>query len=429
MKVNMKNFVLRGDVIYSKGPNEIYAGDRVYLVCCDGKSMGVYEELPEEYADLPLIDHGDDLIVPGFVDLHVHAPQFLYRGLGMDYELLEWLDRYTFPEECRYDNMKYAEFGYSTFTRLLKESVTTRAAIFGTSHTDATMMLMDMLEESGLATYVGRVNMDRNAPDGIRETEGMVAAENTREWLKRVEKKHYKNTAPILTPRFIPSCTDTLMKELGEIQQETGLPVQSHLSENLGEIAWVQELCPWSRFYGDAYDHFGMFGGENCPTIMAHCVHSSDEEIALMKKNNVFIAHCPQSNTNLGSGIAPIRRYLDMGLKVGLGSDIAGGSSINMLEAVADAISASKLRWRLLNETQKPLSVWEGFYLVTRGGGEFFGKVGAFDPGYEFDAVIIDDSALRTAHEFDVPSRMERMFYLGDDRRVVHKYVKGKLLF
>ena len=169
------------------------------------------------------------------------------------------------------------------------------------------------------------------------------------QWLEEI-KRRYDHTYPILTPRFTPSCTDELMTELGKIQREYHIPIQSHLSENFGEIAWVKELCPTSRFYGDAYDMFGLFGtkpaaneevsnpasasSNTCPTIMAHCVHSTDEEIQMIKDQGVYIAHCPESNTDIASGIAPIRRYLDMGLHVGLGTDVAGGFSLSSLSRV-----------------------------------------------------------------------------------------------
>ncbi|MFR9190595.1 MAG: amidohydrolase family protein, partial [Anaerotruncus massiliensis (ex Togo et al. 2019)] len=151
---------------------------------------------------------------------------------------------------------------------------------------------------------------------------------------------------------------------------------------------------PWSGCYGGAYDRFGLFGGD-APTIMAHCVHSTGEEIDLMQARGVFIAHCAQSNTNLASGVAPVRAYLDRGMKVGLGTDIAGGFSLSVFRAMADAVQASKLRWRLLDDSLRPLTVPEAFYLGTKGGGEFFGKVGSFEEGYEFDAVVLDDSGFR----------------------------------
>ena len=159
--------------------------------------------------------------------------------------------------------------------------------------------------------------------------------------------------------------------------------------------------------------------------VMAHCVHSTEEEIQLIKKNQVFIAHCPESNTNLSSGVAPVRKYLDLGIKVGLGSDVAAGSSLSMFKAMTMAIQCSKLRWRLSDQELTPLKVEEVFYMATRGGGEFFGKVGAFEKGYEFDAVVIDDSNLRHPQELGIKDRLERMIYLADDRNVIAKFVNG----
>lgn len=283
---------------------------------------------------------------------------------------------------------------------------------------------MDKLEASGLVSMVGKVNMDRNSPEYLREESYMAAAEETLAWLTEVREKEYKNTLPILTPRFTPSCTDELMKELKKIQEKHNLPMQSHLSENPSEGAWVKELCPWSEVYADAYAEFGLFGGD-CRTIMAHCVYSDDKEIQMMKERGVFVAHCPESNANLSSGIAPVRRFLDEEIPVGIGSDIAGGTSENIFYAMAQAIQVSKLRWRIQDASLKPLGLEEVFYMATKGGGAFFGNVGSFEPGYEFDAVILDDSRLRYPQELGVKERLERMIYLADDREVYAKYVRG----
>ena len=159
---------------------------------------------------------------------------------------------------------------------------------------------------------------------------------------------------------------------------------------------------------------------------MAHCVHSDENEIRRMKENGVFIAHCPESNTNLSSGVAPIRQYLKEGMHVGLGSDVAAGSTENMFVAMRYAVQASKLRWRLKDEKLTQLTMPEVFYMATKGGGEFFGKVGTFEKGYEFDAVVLDDSSLRHPQELTVKERLERMIYLADDRNVVAKFVNGK---
>lgn len=381
--------------------------------------------MPPEYAQVSVSDYGECLIIPGLTDLHVHAPQYTFRAMGMDMELLEWLETNTFPEEAKYQDLEYARRAYRIFTDNLKRSATTRACIFGTIHRDATLLLMDQLEQSGLVTYVGKVNMDRNCPDYLREESAEESEIQTVEWIKDVLHKKYQNTMPILTPRFTPSCSDELMENLKKIQMYYQIPVQSHLSENPGEIAWVKELCPWSEFYGDAYDRFGLFGAD-CKTVMAHCVYSGKEEQQRMKENGVFIAHCPESNMNLSSGVAPVRTFLEEGLHVGIGSDVAGGSTENLFKAMALAIQASKLRWRMQDDGLKPLTLEEVFYIATKGGGEFFGNVGSFEPGFELDAVVLDDTRIVHSQNLDVRARLERMIYLADEREVRAKYVRGR---
>ena len=426
--MNEPIFILKGNIVYSRSAEELEICEHGYLVCENGRVKGVYQTLPFVYGGIPITDYEDRLIIPGLVDLHVHAPQYSYRGLGMDMELLEWLETNTFPEEAKFQETEYAKKAYRIFVDRMRRSATTRACIFATVHREATLLLMDMLEEAGLNTMVGKVNMDRNCPDYLREESAEASASETVEWIKDVLHKKYKHTRPILTPRFTPSCTDDLMERLKMIQMRYELPLQSHLSENPGEISWVKELCPWSEFYGDAYDKFGLFGSD-CPTIMAHCVYSDEKEIARMKENGVYIAHCPESNMNIASGVAPVRRFLAEGRHVGMGSDVAGGSTESIFTAMAHAIQASKLRWRLLDGSLKPLTVEEAFYMATKGGGEFFGRVGSFEEGYEMDAVVLDDIRLEHPQPLDVKKRLERMIYFSDDREIYAKYVEGSRLF
>ncbi len=420
--------IIKGHFICTEKPSEFSVYPNHYLVAEDGIIEGLYDVLPEKYAGVPVQDYGDRMIMPGCVDLHVHAPQYSYRGLGMDMELLEWLETNTFPEESKMKDINYAKKSYSIFVENLRKSATTRACIFATVHREATLLLMDMLENAGLCTMTGKVNMDRNCPDYIREASADASAKETIQWVEDVLNRHYKNTYPILTPRFTPSCTDELMTKLKEIQIKYNLPLQSHLSENPGEIEWVRELCPTSEYYGDAYAMFGLFGND-CKTVMAHCVYSDEREIRRMKDNGVFIAHCPESNMNIASGIAPVRTYLEEGMHVGLGSDVAGGATENMFTAMAHAIQASKLRWRLADQSLKPLTAPEAFYMASKGGGAFFGKVGSFEPGYELDAVVLDDSRLKHPQELTLDKRFERLIYMADDREIYAKYVRGSQLF
>lgn len=422
MKKN--SFVLKGDLCYSRDRETLETIENGYLICREGVSAGAYRELPEGCKSLPLIDCTGKLVIPGLTDLHVHAPQYAFRGLGMDLELLEWLETNTFPEESRYRDLEYAKAAYGKFVEDLRRGPNTRAVVFATVHVPATVHLMDLLEQAGITAMVGKVNMDRNCPDSLREKDAEASAADTVSWLEQVSGR-YHHVSPILTPRFIPSCTDGLMARLGELQRSSGLPVQSHLSENCGEVEWVRELCPKSSSYGGAYDDHGLFGGQ-AKTVMAHCVLCTEEETALMKERGVWVAHCPQSNTNLSSGVAPVRRYLDQGIPVGLGSDVAGGSSLSILRAMADAIQASKLRWRLQDESLKPLTVPEAFWMGTVGGGSFFGKVGSFAPGFDLDAVVLDDERLAGPRPFTVSQRLERAVYLSEDRDVIRKFVCGK---
>lgn len=430
----MKSFVLKGQIFDSHDRMEIKVWESGYAVCVDGASAGVFDVLPDEYARLPVIDCGDQLIIPGMVDLHIHAPQYAYRGLGMDLELLDWLNEQAFPEESKYEDLDYARKAYAIFADALRQGATTRACIFATQHRPATELLMELMEQSGIVSYVGKVNMDRDAPDDLREESAEISARETSAWIAAVNDK-FQNTKPILTPRFIPSCTDELMEKLGKIRAEYDLPVQSHLSENQGEIKLVGSLRPQDRFYGEGYDKYGLFGKDHTnhtevKTVMAHCVWSSEEEIALMKENGVFVAHCPASNMNVSSGIAPVRTYLDGGLRVGLGSDIAAGQSDSIFRAMTDAIQVSKLYWRMVDQSVRPLTFPEAFYMATRGGGQFFGRVGSFEAGYEFDAVVLDDGCIPHPQPLSPIQRLERAVYLQLDMKgITAKFVRGQRLF
>ena len=420
----MNTYIVKGDICFSRSMDEIVCLEQGSIVVENGRVTGVFQTLPARYAALPVLDYGHRLILPGMSDLHVHAPQFAFRGLGMDMELLEWLNTYTFPEESKYKDLDYAERAYGSFASHLLRSTTTRACIFATLHLPATLLLMQKLEDAGLDTYVGKVNMNRNCPAYLREISTNQAIRDTESWVLQ-SRERFVRTKPILTPRFIPSCTDDLMYALSRLRAKYDLPVQSHLSENLGEIDWVRELCPRSKFYGDAYDQFGMFGGDY-PCIMAHCVHSSEAEQELMLKRGVYIAHSPESNMNLASGVAPVNQFIDRGLHVGLATDVAGGSHESMLKAMMHAIQASKLRWRLLDQNVKPLSFERAFYLATMGGGQFFGKVGSFLDGYELDAVVLDDENLEHPQQLSPRARLERMVYLADERNICAKFVSGR---
>ena len=421
-----RNLILKGNICHTPEKDRLEIREDAYVVCEGGLCRGIFDTIPDKYLGMEIIDCAGKLIIPGLVDLHTHAPQFAYRGTGMDEELMGWLERYAFPEESRYADTGYAARAYGIVTEKLKRGATTRVVMFATIHPEATLILMDCMEKSGVVSYIGKVNMDRNASPELTEENAARSAEDTRRFIRECASRGYRRTKPIITPRFVPCCTDELMEALGRIRKEYELPVQSHLSENPEEIEFVRELAPEAAFYGDAYDRFGLFGKDG-RTVMAHCVYSSPEEVQRMLDNGVWIAHCPGSNMNIASGIAPVRHYLERGLRIGLGTDVAGGDSESMFRAVTDAIRASKMYWRYIDHNAKPLTFPEAFWLASKGGGSFFGKVGSFEEGYAFDAVVLDDSIEPSARALPLRDRLERAFYQRLDKQgIIMKFADAE---
>jgi guanine deaminase len=309
---------------------------------------------------------------------------------------------------------------YRRFVRDVWRFGTMRTVAFATIHKDSTRLLMNLFNEAGMGALVGKVDMNRNSPDTLTETVEDAVRDN--EELIAEFNHDGALVRPIITPRFVPSCTPEMLTACGELAKRHNLHVQSHLSENTGEIAWVSELEPDSANYGDAYNKYGLFG--QTPTIMAHCVWTDGEELQLMKRNGVMVAHCPTSNFNLSSGMAPIRRFLDEGIPVGLGSDISGGHDLSIFRMMVYAIQVSKMQYQK-DKSKAFLTLPEAFWIATKSAGRFFGKVGSFEPGYEFDALVIDDSQLNHDN-YSLLHRIERFVYLGDDRNIVHRFCRGK---
>lgn len=413
-------YLVHGDLCFSTAPRHIETMEASYLHVKDGKCISCYKELPEALSSLEIKDYSGNLIIPGMVDLHLHAPQYAYRGTKMDLPLLDWLNSNTFPEEAKYEDMNYAKAAYKNFVEDLKESPTTRAVIFATLHKEATLCLMDLLENSGLETMVGKVNMDRNSPDYLTEHSAEEALENTRNWLQAIPED-YRHCHPILTPRFTPTCSDALMEGLGKIKKEKGIPLQSHLSENTAEIAWVKELCPGTKNYGESYDRYGLLQH----SVMAHCVHTREDELELLKERECYICHCPQSNTNLQSGVAPVKHFLEKGAKLGLGTDVAGGANLSMFRAITDAIHVSKLRSCLLLE-DAAITVEEAFFMASLSGGGFFGKAGSFLTGYEADFLVYERKR-ESIREESLLERLEMLLYTEKELfRMKAKFVSGR---
>ena len=415
--------IFHANIIYTPQSNRFEVVPNGYIAVNDGKVEGVYSQLPKHLENSPVTDLGDKLMIPAMNDMHVHAPQYRNQGLAMDEELLPWLQNYTFPEELKFADVAYAERIYRRFIHDLWRFGTMRVVAFASVHLDSTRLLMQLLQQAGMGGRVGKVNMNRNCPEGLQETttDALEACDALVDEFERPDAL----VRPIVTPRFIPSCTPEMLEACGQMARRHQLPVQSHLSENHDEIAWVAELEPQSSSYADAYDRYGLLG--QTPTIMAHCVWPTDEELDLLAKRGVMIAHCPTSNLNIASGIAPIRRLLDAGVTVSLGSDISGGHDISIFRMMVYAVQMSKMHYQR-DKSQRFLSLSEAFYMATKSAGSFFGKVGSFEPGYEFDALVIDDSPLLIDTDYTLLQRLERFIYTGDDRHIAARYCRGHLI-
>lgn len=418
----MNPVILHGTIVHTPTKDVFDCHPDSYLISEDGKVTGIFQELPEKYKNVPVLDYGNSLILPGLCDMHVHAPQFVYRGLGIDLQLMEWLDRYAFPTEARFADLSYARIYYEAFADALAKNGTTRAVIFGTLHAPATELLMEILEKKKIGAYVGKINMDTLSPDYLCETPEQSLAD-TQKWIEDT-KDQFRFVKPAVTPRFIPTCSTSVLEGLGKLAQEFDLPVHSHISEDLGEMSIVRDRYPQYDNDGDVYDHFGLLTSH---TVMAHFIYPTLHEMELIKERGVTIAHCPQSNGNVAAGIPPIRQMLDLGVKVGLGSDIAGGYSVSIFRAMSEAVYLSKLQWLRSEKKDSFLSVPESFYLGTKGGGQFFGKVGSFETGYEMDAIVIDDRSLCVpADRLSTEERVERVIHLSDDRNIIARFVSGE---
>jgi len=415
--------IYRANIIFTPRSNHFEVVPHGYIVVNNGKVEGVYRELPQHLSDYQLTDWGDRLLIPAMSDMHVHAPQYRNQGIAMDLELLPWLQNYTFPEELKYAEADYAKHMYRRFVRDLWRHGTMRVVAFASVHLDSTRLLMRMLDKAGMGGRVGKVNMNRNCPEGLQESveDAVKACDILVEEFEREESR----VRPIVTPRFIPSCTPEMLQACGEMARRYDLPVQSHLSENHDEIAWVKQLEPESRHYADAYDRYGLLG--QTPTVMAHCVWTDGDELEMLRQRGVMVAHCPTSNFNVASGLAPVRRFLDAGIPVGLGSDVSGGHDFSIFRMMVYAIQVSKMHYQR-DKSCKFLTLSEAFWIATKSAGRFFGQVGSFEPGYDFDALVIDDSELLIDANYSLVQRLERFVYIGDDRHIVARYCQGHFI-
>lgn len=413
--------ILKGSIVHAPLCGKIETMENGCLVLeDDGTIREILPMVPHGFAG-DVIDYGDKLIMQSFADMHLHAPQYPMLGMGMDLPLIDWLNTYTFKTESRFADLDYAQRIYRRLAEDLVTGGTTRVVMFSSMHTDATLVLMKCLEKAGVTGFVGKVNMDRNGAEYLQET----TEESKRETLRWLDAcSDFKSIKPILTPRFTPSCSNELMEWLGKLANNRGLYVQSHLSENTNEIAWVRELHPDCAQYWESYNKYGLWKDH---TIMAHCVHSDAREREAMRKHGVVAAHCAGSNINICSGVAPVRTMLDEGNWVTLGSDIAGGALLAMNKVITMSIRASKFRHMMTQGNEGFLSVSEGYYLGTSSGHRFFGDRDGFARGNKLHAIVVDDSVFtEMTRPLSLSERFERAVYQMDKSSITAVWSEGK---
>ncbi|KAG0233095.1 guanine deaminase [Mortierella sp. GBAus27b] len=371
-------------------------------------------------------------IIPGFVDTHIHASQYSYCGNGHDIPLLDWLDTLTFPHESKFEDPSHARQVYLKSVARSLRNGTTSACWFATIHLEGTKELVKVIQEQGQRAYVGKVNMNRASFEPLVETtESSIA--DTRAFIEYVHATNGSVSStgtkplvtPIITPRFAISCTSDLLTELGKLAEEYNLPIQTHLCETPVEITSTMKLFKDSPNYTAIYADHQLL---NHRSIMAHCVHMKDEEWALMKHANAGVSHCANSNFNIKSGMAHVRRMLDLDIKVGLGTDVAGGYSSSIL----DAFRCSRL-CSIARNPEQSLTIPELFYLATMGGARVMGledTIGNFEVGKEFDAILVNMATKGSPvdifpHDTTL-SMFEKYLFVGDDRNNEKVYVRGQ---
>jgi guanine deaminase len=419
----MNTYILKGSIAYADNLKNVSYIDTGFVIVENGCIAGVFDRIPEQYSGIEVADYGDGIIIPFFSDFHLHAPQYPMLGLGMDLQLMDWLGTYCFNTEKKFADPDYARIVYRALAEGLIERGTTRVCMFSSKHREATIILMEELEKAGVTGFVGKVNMDRNASPDLQET----CDESIREtllWLDECSK--FSKVKPIITPRFIPSCTDELMLALGEIVMKYDLPVQSHLSEDIGEVNWVHSLHPEAGSEWEIYNKYKMW---KPGTVMAHCLYSDAKERQAIRALQVTMVHCPDSNTGVRAGVAPVRKWLDEGLIVTLGSDIAGGCKLSILDTAAEAIRVSKHRWMQTEGAEDYLSVGEAFYLASGAGQKYFGVKPGFPAGSKLHAVVLKNDFLPDVCRTSVKERFERILYLNDKESISAVYSEGEKVY
>ena len=443
--------VFRGTAFTSRLPQEVRAlEDCLFCLDAEGLIRRILHPQDLEYAKVLAAYSGRDsfrelsdgqYFLPGFIDLHIHAPQWAQAGTAMDIPLQDWLDTYTFPLESKFSDLDFARKVYQDLVTTLLANGTTTALYFATIHKEASFLLVQICADKGQRGLVGKVVMDdkEENPEYYRDESTEAALADTESFIQQVlelNKTTKQGVYPVVTPRFIPSCTDEALAGLGELAKKYDTHIQSHCSESDWEHHFVHERMHKSDAY--ALHEMGLLQDK---AVMAHAVFLSDEDAGLFAETGTAIAHCPISNVFFSNGVLPTARFTQKGIDIGLGTDISGGFSPSLYDNIRQAVIAARMLEEGVDSAlpaaerglpKSRISANEAFYYATAGGGQSLSlPIGRLEENYLWDVQVIDVNAPNAKLPiFDAEISMEdllhKILFLSRPENIREVWVQGE---
>nr|WP_304214798.1 guanine deaminase [Fredinandcohnia onubensis] len=443
--------VFHGTAFTSRSPKEVEVlKDHLFCINEDGFIEKIVSPNHDEYQRIVEAYQSSDYyhrlaegqyFLPGFIDLHVHAPQWAQAGTALDIPLYDWLNTYTFPIEAKFADLDFANKVYNEVVGTLLANGTTTALYFATVHKEASLLLAQICAEKGQRGLVGKVVMDNpdQTEDYYRDRDTETALVETEEFIlavKEIGKTTKQGVYPVVTPRFIPSCTDEALKGLGELAGKHDTYIQSHCSESDWEHGYVKERFGKNDAF--ALNDFGLLREKS---VMAHCNFLSDEDADLFAEKGTAVSHCPISNAYFANSVIPIVRFQSKGVDIGLGSDISGGFSPSLFDNVKQAVISSRMLEDGVNAdlpanergvSNSRITLNEAFYFATAGGGESLSlPIGRLAENYAWDVQSIDTKVETAklplyAEEEKLHDIFQKIIYLARPENIRQVWIQGE---
>lgn len=413
--------IFHGNFVCAKDKNSFLEYDNYYITVDDnGFIVNIQSDCPCDNTEI--IEMGGGLVIPAFSDLHMHSAQQQGTGLGYD-DYANWFPLITKPNEAKYthDNEYSHKSNSKLIWRLWKNGIM-NSVIMCTEGLFATEDLILQMSKTGMQSYIGKMNSDYGYFGRPHET--TEKSINDTDYLIEKYSQGLGGAHLILSPEFIPACSENILEYLGQMAKKYNLPVHSHLAETDTDTKAVKDRFD-GKNYSEVYKQYGLLG--DTPTIMAHCMTIDENEIPLLSNENVIAVHCPTAALDVpGVAHMNVRKLLDNGVKIAMGCDVGGGHTFSMPRNLVYAAQLAKQLRITLN--QETVTMTELYYCATVNGGKFFGKSGKFEKGYQFDALLIDDKTLREDSNYTLSERLLRYLYCSDECEIKERYVKGNLI-